>query len=206
MAVGPLPRLSIFAQSARELTRIAAAALIAIALSACVQTNVTRAPLEEGETARRAPAAAATATPVPPPTAATPVPEPAPTPAEEVTLGGPAETVSTPPPFDLRAERAGEPIRLQAASCRAEGRHIRVPIARPASLDPSYRGAADGIEVRRTIASGTAGVRHARLSGGFLEADLWVRGSGVSVGALGAESCRGGEPADATFEVFAHYR
>ena len=122
----------------------------------------------------------------------------------------PAAVAPTPPaaspPSDLRAHTAGEPVHLQAAPCRAEGRHVRLPIARPESLDPSYRGAANGIEIRRTIASGTAGFRHAKLSSGFFEADLWVRGSGISVGALGAESCKGGGPGDATFEVIAHYR
>ena len=185
--------------------------LAAAALFSCVQTNVTRAPLEEGDGSHRAPVSAAPApsatvpaitTPSPSPTSP-PAPAPVPSPSAAV---APTPPAAPSPPSDLRARAAGEPLRLQAAPCRAEGRHIRVAIERPESLDISYRGAANGIEVRRTIASGTGGFRHAKLSNGIFEADLWVRGSGISVGALGTESCKGGEPADATFEVIAHYR
>jgi hypothetical protein len=62
-----------------------------------------------------------------------------------------------------------------------------------------------GIEIRRTVASGTGGWRNAARKGDVLEVDVWSRGSGIAIGALGSESCKGGDPADVRFEFIGHY-
>ncbi|MEO8430018.1 MAG: hypothetical protein ABI592_00815 [Acidobacteriota bacterium] len=183
---------------------IAAFAAAACAV-ACVQTNVTRAPRDEAgaaETPRERAAAAAEHSPSPTAaveTLAASVPTP------EASSRAPDPTPG-PDPVRVGTAVAGEPVRLHAAPCLAQGQRVRRVIDRPESLDLSYRGAVNGVEVRQTMISGSAGFRHAKLSGGFFEADYWVRGAGISVGALGSESCRGGEPGEATFEVIAHYR
>lgn len=211
--------------NSRPAIRALAFASAILALSACVQTNVGRAPLDESNEPRRverptpAPSASPSLAPSPPPSLSL-SPSPASAPAALEPASAPTAAPPTPPetqaPAPARAatpaipapgtERAGEPFVLQAAPCKSQGRHVRVPIPRPESIDASYRGAAAGIEIRRTLRAGSAGFRHVRLAGGVLEADLWARGSGLAVGALGTEACRGGEAADVSFEVIVHYR
>jgi hypothetical protein len=101
----------------------------------------------------------------------------------------------------------GEPVTLSAAECSSAGRHFTVRIPSADRLDASFRGAVPGIEVRRTVVSGSAGYRNARLSpaGDSLDIDLWSRGGGMSVGALGAQTCSGGSPAEARFEFLVHF-
>ena len=213
----------------RATHRALAFAVAALALSACVQTNVGRAPLEESNEPRRveratpvsappspspspapAPSPSPSVSPSPAPAEDPSVVTPAPTPAPAASAAPPQPSVPAPSPSPVpvapKSDRAGEPFVLQAAPCKAQGRHVRVPIPRREELDGAYQGAASGIEIRRTLRSGAAGFRHARLVDGVLEADLWARGSGVAVGALGSEACKGGEAADVTFEVIAHYR
>jgi hypothetical protein len=208
--------------SRTTLLALAAAALLATAAADpnCAGSNVTLGtPADDPEVPHRAPSRPprATATPTPPPeatpapplaavtpTVAGAVPE---TPAEE-----PVARVAPPPapaanPAKSPSESSlGDPVALAAPACASRGSHVRAVVPRPEDLDPSYRGAAPGIEIRRTVRAGTAGYRNAKLAGGMLEVDLWARGSGLIAGAAGYESCTGGAAADVSFEIVAHYR
>ena len=181
----------------------AAAALIA---GACVQTNVTRAPLEEEGTrpAAAAPVSAGPPAAVVPPSARTP----------EVFVPAvpvPATPVPAPPAVSLEPSSApgviaSNSIRLEAPGCQSAGRHLHIRIPRSTELDRSYRGAAAGIEIRKTVLAGAGGFRHAKLQDGVLDVDLWARGDGIAIGALGQESCSGSGAAAVVFEAIPHYR
>jgi len=165
--------------------RSPAARLVGVSLlflfSACsVQTNVTRKAPEETAVPQAAPVRAVS-----------------PTPAGG---GSAAATVDA----NLAAPIA-PPVSMNAAPCASAGRHLSLPIPSAAGLDLSYRGAVPGIEIRRTAASGTGGWRHATRKEDALEVDVWSRGSGIAVGALGSETCKGGDPADVRFEFIGHY-
>jgi hypothetical protein len=100
----------------------------------------------------------------------------------------------------------GDPVALTSEPCVAKGVHARAVVPRPEDLDRSYRGALPGIEIRRTLRSGTGGFRNAVLAEGAVEVDLWARGTGLVAGAVGYETCTGGAKADVSFEIIAHYR
>jgi hypothetical protein len=173
-------------------------------LGCSVQTNVGRAPADESAGVAR-PAMA------PSPASSPSITFRAPTSASD-TLSPAAPEASAPPIADrtpargLREEAIAPPVSVTAAPCASAGRHLSIPIPRASDLDASYRGAVRGIAVRRIIATGTGGWRNAARKGDILEIDVWARGAGISVGALGSESCKGGEAADVRFESIGHYR
>lgn len=177
-------------------------ALLAMAglAAGCVGSNVTlgtaaddpevphRAPTAPARRAASASAPEEPAPPTPAPPSSSPAAVPAPTPAGSL------------------VRPLGDPVALAAEPCQAKGLHVRAVVPNPEDLDTSYRGAVPGIEIRRTVRSGTAGHRNASHEGGTLEVDLWVRGGGLVAGAVGFETCTGGSPGDASFEIVAHYR
>ena len=212
------------------LSAVAIALMLSVSIVACVGGNVTLGTAaDDPEVPHRAPsavpraAAVPTSTPtptgVPPVPAATPVPAASPVPSGAPVLPASEAPVAAVPAASSSPSLAapaspespfvrllGDPVTLAAEPCASKGIRVRAVVPRPADLDPSYRGAVAGIEIRRTVQSGTGGFRHATLTGGVFEADLWARGAGLSAGALGKETCTGGAAARVSFEVVAHYR
>lgn len=186
---------------------VAIALMLSVSAVACVGGNVTLGTAaDDPEVPHRAPSAVprAAAVPTPTPTAAPPAPAATPVPAvSPVPSVAPVSPASAESPV---AQLLGDPVTLAAEPCASKGIRVRAVVPRPADLDPSYRGAVAGIEIRRTVKSGTGGFRHATLAGGVFEADLWARGAGLSAGALGKETCTGGAAASVSFEIVAHYR
>jgi len=177
------------------------------AATGCVGSNVTLGtPADDPEVQHRAPTSpprgTPTLTPLPP---ATPTPISTPVSAS-LPVSEPAPVPAAPPSAGPFARSLGDPVALAAEPCASKGIHVRAVVPRPEDLDLSRRGAVPGIEVRATIRSGSGGFRHATLSGGVFEADLWARGSGLAAGALGKETCTGGARADVSFEIVATYR
>lgn len=176
------------------------AALLAVGCQ--VQTNISRSPpespVESGPVFTGAPAPASERVSTPAPVART-----APVAPDSVSGAG-----SLLPLPAIRSEAIVLAVSLTAAPCSSVGRHLSLPIPTAKDLDDSYRGAVRGIEIQRAIASanGTGGWKNATRRGDVLEVDVWARGSGIVVGALGSESCKGGEPADVRFEFLGHYR
>jgi hypothetical protein len=97
-------------------------------------------------------------------------------------------------------------IELTAEPCTTVGRHVVLEIPGAEGLDPSYRGAVRGIEIRRSVEGGKAGFRHVRRQASRLEFDAWVRGGGWIFSFAGSGECRDGEAASARFVVIPHYR
>lgn len=172
-----------------------------LAAGCAVQTNVSR-PVPD-DAADIAPART-------PPRATAPDPTPAPAPAPRSPSSPPTGEVSSsdrPLSADgILPEPIAAPVSIAAEPCKSAGRHLSLLVPAAQDLDDSFHGAVGGIEIRRTAASGTGGWKNAIRKGGVLEVDIWARGSGILVGALGSESCKGGGPADVRFEFLAHYR
>lgn len=194
-----------------------AAAALALAATGCVGSNVTLGtPADDPDVPRRAPTAVPRSTPTPAVAPAVPAAAPvSPVEVPPATVPGSSETPSpavvpspaapAPEALRVREQALGDPILVSAPPCASNGIHVRAVVPRPKELDTSYRGALAGIEIRRTIRTGTGGFRHATISGDTVEVDLWARGSGLSAGALGKETCTGGAAADVSFEIVAHY-